>query len=165
VRNRIILFIFTLSTWSLLVWPPDAQHIMVGAVISLVVTYLTGDMFIKSLGPLFRPASYYYFFCVLAPLFFVEYLKASFKVASWVIRPSMPIEPGIIKVKTVLKTEMALTLMANIITLTSDTLTVDVNKDDGCFYVHSLSVKSGDSEKLITAGIKKFETLLQKIFE
>ena len=76
----------------------------------------------------------------------------------------MPINPGIVKVKTRLKTESGITALANSITLTPGTLTVDVT-DDGFLYVHWINVKAEDVEEATELIARKFEFFLEKIFE
>ena len=76
----------------------------------------------------------------------------------------MPINPGIVKVKTRLKTESGIAALANSITLTPGTLTVDVT-DDGFLYVHWINVKAEDIEGATELIARKFEFFLEKIFE
>jgi multicomponent Na+:H+ antiporter subunit E len=76
----------------------------------------------------------------------------------------MPIKPGIVKIKTKLKTESGITALANSITLTPGTLTVDLT-DDGYMYIHWINVKSDDVEQASKDIASKFEWFLEKIFE
>jgi multicomponent Na+:H+ antiporter subunit E len=57
---------------------------------------------------------------------FIEIIKANLDVALRVIKPVIPINPGIVKVKTKLKTPMGRLILTNSITLTPGTLTVDI---------------------------------------
>ena len=68
------------------------------------------------------------------------------------------------KIKTRLKSESAITALANSITLTPGTLTVDLT-DDGYLYVHWINVKSKDTEEATRMIAQKFEYFLEKIFE
>jgi multicomponent Na+:H+ antiporter subunit E len=76
----------------------------------------------------------------------------------------MPINPGIVKIKTRLKTDAGITALANSITLTPGTLTVDLT-DDGFLYVHWINVKSTDTEEATRLIAERFEYFLEKIFE
>ena len=76
----------------------------------------------------------------------------------------MPIKPGIVKIKTNLKTESGITALANSITLTPGTLTVDLT-DDGYLYIHWIYVKAEDVEGATQHIARKFEWFLEKIFE
>ena len=75
----------------------------------------------------------------------------------------MPINPGIVKVKTNLKTDIGRTMLANSITLTPGTLTVEINDD--VLYIHWINVQTEDVEKASELIVKKFEKFLLRIFE
>ena len=78
--------------------------------------------------------------------------------------PTMPIKPGIVKVRSRLKTETGLTVLASCITLTPGTLTIDVT-NDGIFYIHWLNVLSLDEEEAANHVLRRFEWFIQRIFE
>ena len=81
------------------------------------------------------------------------------------LHPRLPINPGIVKVKTVLKSDTALTFLANSITLTPGTLSVDIDKDNGILYVHWIDVKSKDIESATKIIVERFERILKNIFD
>jgi len=65
--------------------------------------------------------------------------KANVDVAYRVITGK--INPGIIKISPNLKTDLGITLLANSITLTPGTLTVDIDEDTNDLYIHWINVK------------------------
>ncbi|MFB6214396.1 MAG: Na+/H+ antiporter subunit E, partial [Candidatus Bipolaricaulia bacterium] len=67
-------------------------------------------------------------------------------------------------VKTKLKSESAKTALANSITLTPGTMTVDVS-DEGYLYVHWINVTSTEVEEATREVVGRFEWLLRRIFE
>ena len=75
----------------------------------------------------------------------------------------MPIKPGIVKVKTTLKTDIGKTLLANSITMTPGTITVDVIEDE--FYIHWIFVSSEDPKIYTNIILGRFEKYLKRIFE
>jgi multicomponent Na+:H+ antiporter subunit E len=77
----------------------------------------------------------------------------------------MPINPGIVKIKTRLKSEAALTFLANSITLTPGTLCVDIEKDEGVLYIHWINVKNKDIIKATEHISERFEKIIEKVFE
>jgi multicomponent Na+:H+ antiporter subunit E len=99
------------------------------------------------------------------PIFIWECIKANFDVAYRVGHPDLPINPGIVKVKTSLKSDTGLTFLANSITLTPGTLSVDVDQEEGFLYVHWIDVKDKDIEKATKLIIGRFEPILKRIFE
>jgi multicomponent Na+:H+ antiporter subunit E len=101
---------------------------------------------------------------VYIPVFFYCVLEANLDVVYRVLHPKMPIRPGIVKIKTNLKTDSGITALANSITLTPGTLTVDVG-DDGSMYIHWIYVRSTETEQATEIIASKFEWFLTKIFE
>jgi multicomponent Na+:H+ antiporter subunit E len=92
-------------------------------------------------------------------------IKANFDVAYRVVHPKLPIKPGIVKVKTRLKSDTGLTFLANSITLTPGTMSVDIDRENGYLYIHWINVKSADVEKATEIIVSRFEKILEKIFE
>ena len=67
------------------------------------------------------------------------------------------------RLKTCLKSEIGRTFLANSITLTPGTLTVDCIEGD--LYVHWINIVSEDPEEETNLIVSKFEKYLKKIFE
>lgn len=100
---------------------------------------------------------------VVAFIFFFLYelIKANVQVAYEVISPKFYMTPGIVRVPLDAETDMEITLLANLISLTPGTLSLDVSNDKKVLYVHSMYIS--DKEKFIS-GIKKgFERRLLEI--
>ena len=165
MKSKIIMFFVAFFAWSLLSWVPDIQHIIAGIFIAGLVAFLTGDLFISNPGKLKHPLRYWYFFFEYLPVFLWECIKANIDVAYRVIHPKLPINPGIVKVKTDLKTDTALTFLANSITLTPGTMTVDIDKEDSVLYIHWINVKATDVKGATELIVRRFEKILKKIFE
>ncbi len=164
MKTRVIFFILILIIWILLNLPVDKQNLIVGVIVSFLATLFVGDFFTHHPHKLLHPLRYFWF-VVYIPLFFWECLKANIDVALRVIHPQRPIKPGIVKVRTSLHSDTALTFLANSITLTPGTLTVDVDKENGYLYVHWINVKSQDIETATQLIVERFEKILKRIFE
>ena len=165
MKSRLVLFLVSFAVWSLLNWKPDNQHLIIGIFVALFVAFMTGDLFIKRPHVLKNPLRYLYFITYYLPVFLWECFKANIDVAYRVLHPSLPIKPGIVKVKTTLKQDTALTFLANSITLTPGTLCVDIDKDKGFLYIHWINVKEKDIEAATKIIVERFEKILRKIFE
>ncbi|PIV39786.1 MAG: cation:proton antiporter [Candidatus Omnitrophica bacterium CG02_land_8_20_14_3_00__42_8] len=164
MKSKLVLFIFGFIVWSLLTWPLDFQHLVVGLMVVAFVAFITGDLFSR------RPHHFghitrYFWFCYYVPVFLWECLKANIDVALRVLNPKLPINPGIVKVKTTLKSDTGLTFLANSITLTPGTLCVDIDAEKGILYIHWIDVKTQDIDKATQEIVGKFENILKKIFE
>jgi len=165
MKSRIILFVTAFLVWAFLSWVPDWQDLLIGAVVAFFVALITGDFFIQRPYRLKHPLRYWHFIFSYLPRFFWEVIKANIDVAYRVLHPKLPINPGIVKVKTSLKSDTALTFLANSITLTPGTLTVDIDKKDGVLYIHWIDVKAKDVQAATEIIVERFEKILKKIFD
>lgn len=165
MKSRIVLFIIAFFVWCLLSWVPDIEHIFVGIFVAIFVAFITGDLFIQRPYVLKHPMRYVYFIFWYLPVFLLEVLKANVDVAYRVLHPQLPINPGIVKVKTSLKSDTALTFLANSITLTPGTLSVDIDTDKGALYIHWIDVKAKDIDSATEKIVARFEKILKKIFD
>ena len=145
-------------------WIPDWQHLVTGVFVAWLVAFLTGDMFITR-PHLLRHLNRYLWFAYYIPIFLWECFKANIDVAYRVGHPDIPIHPGIVKVKTSLKSDTGLTFLANSITLTPGTLSVDIDREKGYIYVHWIEVRSKDVEGATKCIVERFEKILRRIFE
>ena len=114
----ITVFILSLIFWLLLTFKITVPNLIVGSVASAdLLNYFCqvflSIMFISSFSLIVISG---FLFTLL--VFIWECIKANLDVAYRVLHPAMPIRPGIVKVKTTLKSELAKTLLANSITMT-----------------------------------------------
>ena len=165
MKSKIAMFFIAFIVWCLFSWVPDWQHLIVGVFVSAFVTFIIGDLFITRPHVLIYPSRYWYFFVHYLPMFLWECIKANLDVAYRVLHPQLPICPGIVKVKVELKTDIALTALANSITLTPGTMSVDIDKENGILYVHWINVKTKDIESATKIIAERFEKVLKKIFD
>ncbi len=77
----------------------------------------------------------------------------------------MRINPGIVKVKTNLRSDFALALLANSITLTPGTVTIDISGQGENLYVHWLTVNTRDEHKIAKKIKGNYESQLRGIFK
>ncbi len=167
--RKITLMIFSFVIWFLLVWPFDPvtgklglQSVIAGVVVAILVGLLFGDKIAREL-PLSRVFSRIFWLLVYVPMVLWYVVIANLDVVYRVVHPDMPIHPGIVKVKTTLKNPAGRTMLANSITLTPGTLTVDIV--DEYLYVHWINVQAEDVEGATKKIVSKFEGMLRRIFE
>jgi len=168
--RRLVYFVLAFIIWMLLTWQFDAQVIIAGLIVSAIVAFLFHEILPKEYRVFISPVRVFWVLVYL-PVFFYYVLKANLDVVYRALHPKMPIKPGIVKIKTILKTESGITALANSITLTPGTLTVDLT-DDGdpasretFLYVHWINVKSDDVEQATELIARRFEWFLKRIFE
>jgi multicomponent Na+:H+ antiporter subunit E len=107
------------------------------------------------------PVVFYYYLKYLS-IFFIELIKANINVMRLVFSPHIDIKPGIVEIKTELKSPIGRLVLANTITLTPGTLVVDI-KDDSLF-VHCINIGSTDRAKATEEISGRFEKLLKVIY-
>jgi multicomponent Na+:H+ antiporter subunit E len=161
-------FALWLSVWMLLSWPPDIKDLLTGVAAALFVSFMTNGV-LRDTGPgpsarrsaRAAAAASAWFLCYAA-VFLWECVKANIDVAFRVLHPDIPIRPGTLRVKTGLRSDVGITFLANSVTLTPGTTTVDVDKERGYIYVHCLSIKEGQDG---VPAVGRFERILKRIFE
>jgi len=157
ITTLIIYFIFWLAYTTSLA----ANEIIMGIILSTLLSVFTYKSFSQK-NPENNIVVRIINLIKYIPVFIIEMVKANLDVARRVINPSLPINPGIIKISTDLKSDYAKLFLANSITLTPGTLTLDV-KDNNLF-IHWIDIESTDKDiqKNLISG--KFEDLLGGIF-
>ncbi|HUS91553.1 MAG TPA: Na+/H+ antiporter subunit E [Phycisphaerae bacterium] len=161
----VLCLIAGLVLWLLLFWAPidDLWVLGTGVFFALIVGALLGDIYPEGLLPkVLNPVRWLYFLIYL-PYFLWYCIRANFDVALRVIHPDVPIQPGIVKVRTTLTSDMAKTFLANSITLTPGTLTMDIDGQD--LYIHWINIHTRDAAKRTAEICERFEPLLRRIFE
>lgn len=158
----IIYFIIGFCLWLLLTWSVNLDHLIAGVIVVLVGTIIFGGYFTDK--PVkFLQLHRLFWFIIYIPVFIWYMFKANIDVAYRVLHPERPIKPGIIKIRTTLKTDIAKVFLANSITLTPGTMTCDI--DDDYLYIHWIWVQSTEIEKASKIIAGGFEKYLRRIFE
>jgi multicomponent Na+:H+ antiporter subunit E len=158
----VTLFILSLIFWLLLTFEFTMSNIIVGAVSSIICSLFFGKVFVTNVYKLLQPKRYFWFIIYLF-IFIWECMKANIDVAYRVLHPAMPIRPGIVKVKTTLKSDMAKMLLANSITMTPGTISVDIIDDN--LYIHWIYIRSEDPEVYTGIITGAFEKYIKRIIE
>ncbi|MEM9221723.1 MAG: Na+/H+ antiporter subunit E [Pseudomonadota bacterium] len=98
----------------------------------------------------------------LAFTFLWELIKSSVNVAIIVLSPRRTLRPAIIAYPLNLKTDAEITLLANLITLTPGTLSMDVSDDRQTLYIHAIDAPEPDA---VVSDIKaSFEGRIARVF-
>ena len=117
-----------------------------GICFSLAVAAVSRNYLCRSRNfRMLNPVRWFYFIIYGFGPFFISMAKANLDVAYRVITGR--IRPGIVKIDPGLKTDFGLTFLANSITLTPGTLSVDVDEEHNYLYVHWIRVKKGEEKK------------------
>lgn len=150
------LFGMLLLFWLLLNGSVALGTVGVGVVVAaLIVIFFGGSLSFLS-GHRLTPDA------LIATVFYVgffvkELVKANLQMAAIVLKPQLPIDPAIVKVRTRLTNPVARLLLANSITLTPGTLSVEVKGE--WLYVHWVTATTTDPQEAtheIVAGFEKY---------
>ncbi|NJE60353.1 Na+/H+ antiporter subunit E [Thermococcus sp. 21S7] len=146
-----------------------ARDLMPGAVVTLIIAAFMRDLLTEDIRRSGHIVEKILYFTLLylpqyAVIMAFRLLESNLKVAKNVV--FMDIKPGIVKIKTDLHSDTGVTILANSITLTPGTLTLDVKKKLGetYLYVHWIDLETLNREK---AGEKikgDIEEWLKKVF-
>jgi multicomponent Na+:H+ antiporter subunit E len=156
------LFILTFLFWLLLTFEVSLGNLVAGALASLITSLLFSRYFFTNVKKLIQPLRYFWLVVYLF-IFTWECIKANFDVAYRVLHPAMPIKPGIVRVNTDLQSDFAKTMLANSITMTPGTISVDII--DNTLYVHWIYVSSSDPQVYSQKISGRFEKYIKKIFD
>lgn len=177
MMKRVGTFLTAYVVWLLLVFPYDkgrlaegfssawdGQSLWLGLLVALVVALLVPESLSREPAKLLSPRRWFWGLVYL-PVLFYHIVAANLQVVYIVLHPELPIRPGTVKVRTSLRTEAGRTALANSITLTPGTLSVDIDDEEGALYVHWIAVGAEDEEGATREIVGRFEPLLRRIFE
>lgn len=150
--NLILAFTWALATGSL-----SERNLVLGFVVGLVVLQLVGP----AVGDA-RYGTRLFRIAALATIFLKELLVSSVRVAISVLSPRLTMEPAVIAVPLDVDSDAEITLLANLISLTPGTLSIDVAEDRSCIYVHAMY--GGDPDQLAQEIKDTFERRIREAF-
>jgi len=149
--NHLLYNILLAIAWTLLTGKATIPSFTAGLVIGYLLLWISrpalgGEAYFRKIPLVF-----------MFMLFFIkELVIANLKVAFDILTPKDYMEPGIIAFPLDARTDMEITLFANLLTLTPGTLSLDVSRDRKTLYVHALYVTSADAfRKELKEGLEK----------
>lgn len=160
-RAMATLFATLFLFWVLLNGSVAADILIVGAVAAFIIAFIFRDGLavfseFKATPRAFGMALLY------IPYFFKELVKSNLHIARVVLSPSLPISPAIVKVRTRLKSPMGRLLLANSITLTPGTLTVELEGE--WLYIHWVNAEVTDINAATASIVAGFEKYLEVMY-
>jgi len=141
--------------------PLGPEDIMLGLIGSIIVAVVTRGYFARNDNYRMLSPRRLAMFIPYAGVLFIEMAKANLDVAYRVITGK--INPGIVRIQPGLKQDLAVTMLANSITLTPGTLTVDVDPRSNDLFIHWINVPEDADPTESIAG--KFIKWIRRIAE
>lgn len=140
----LIYLLFTAGTGTLGVW--SLSELIMGALLSLLVGAVSRTFFCRCRDyRMVNPLRWILLMVYAVVPFFLEMARANVDVAYRVITGR--IRPGIVCVTSDLKSDLGIVMLADSITLTPGTLTIDINEKTHDLYVHMINIPVGDEAK------------------
>ncbi len=156
----LLVLVVSFLFWLLLTASIDPQELVAGLLVSIVVTFMASPRLGILAGIRWSPASLVAMGRFLG-VFTLALLRANLDMARRVLSPSLPIRPALVEVKTALRSDLGRLMLANSITLTPGTLTVDVEGDR--LLVHWVDSTPGtDLESATREIVEQFEFHLRE---
>ena len=141
--SRYILLLLFVGVWLAVSGSVTPANILFGLIVSALALGLIRHQIPKGGRHRLRPVRV----LSLLLLFFKELALSAWKVAVMVTRPKLDVQPGIFAYPLRLPTDFEITLLANLITLTPGTLSVDVSEDKTTLYVHAIDCSNIEAAK------------------
>lgn len=144
--------------WLLLVNQLSAGHLLLGAVLGWLIPLATASFWPEPIR-IGHPLTLLRYLGVLI----IDIVRGSFHVARLILQGPGRLRPAFVRVPLALRTDLAISLLANTISLTPGTVSVLLAADRRSLVVHTLDTDDGDA---LVAEIKqRYEVPLRKIFE
>jgi multicomponent Na+:H+ antiporter subunit E len=137
------------------------ESVLTGAAISAVMAFIFVRHFPAWADIRLTPTRLFHFIRYTG-VFIVEMVRANITMLGYVYAPRIDINPGILKIKTRLKTPVGRLALANSIALTPGSLVVDLDGDT--LTVHWLNMQTTDPEQATRIIVGPFESDLEKTF-
>ena len=121
--------------WAAVVGSVDTAHLLTGFVVGYLVLWIARPVLgsTRYFGKFFEALRFVTFFLY-------ELVLSNLRVAWDVLTPKAYRRPGVVAVPLDAETDAEITLLANLVTLTPGSLSLDVSPDRGCLYVHAMFV-------------------------
>lgn len=159
-RRMLLGFAGVFVLWLLLTASLDPQEVVAGLLVAVLVPLLSFSHLHLLDGIRLRPGLPWYVLRFILT-FFLALIQANIDMARRVLSPSLPVCPGLVEVRTQLHSPLGRLLLANAITLTPGTLSVDVRADT--LIVHWVDVSPGsDIDRATGIIVDRFERHLRE---
>lgn len=162
MRYFLIRMMLLTLAWAVLQGSFSLVNLLIGAILSIVLLWflrpLYEDTWSSSEPVTFRStveqAKQFFWVIELLAYFVYELVLSSVQVAAAVLRPNMRLTPGVVALPLDAKSDLEITVLANLISLTPGTLSLEVAPDKTKLYIHSMFVE-GEEAAETSAYIKR----------
>ena len=131
---------------------------------TIVVGFIVGSVIIYMMRRFFGGRFYLHRFLSIIKLiliFISETIQSTIVVIKHIITPKINIEPGIFSYKTILHSELEVTTLALLLTLTPGSVVMEVNEEGNVFYIHAMDINRYKSD--LEKSLKTFEKAIMEV--
>lgn len=153
---QILINILTAVIWMFLQSSFTPASFVFGYLIGLLILFILRRFLVFDFYPRKLWAIVKLFF-----LFVVELTKANVDMVKVVLQPKLNNQPGIVAVRTELDSNVEITLLAALISLTPGTISMDFSDDNKTIYIHSIDVP--DKDEMIEEIRNSFERAIMEV--
>nr|WP_321445034.1 Na+/H+ antiporter subunit E [uncultured Cohaesibacter sp.] len=157
MQNLLLVNILLALVWAAVSSSFTVPNLLFGFMLGMIVLFILREQ-IGTFGYLGRARRVGSLFL----LFLTELMKSAFRVARLALSPKLNLRPGFIAYELTTDRDIEITILANMITLTPGTLSVDVSDDKKTLYIHA--VNFDDLEVLRTEIREGFERKIMEAF-
>lgn len=164
----IVTFVLCMAFWVLLTWNFSSGELTAGALVSLAAALFASRFMVhENAFHLLNPAKLFGLIYYVLVVFPVELIKANVDVAKRCLGGCKDINPGIVKVPVDLESEYGQSMLANSITLTPGTITMDITEEDGqtYYYIHWIDVTAPSGKEAGDAIKGTLEKGVRRVFK
>jgi len=152
----LVRLLFLVLVWVALQGTLSVGNVLLGLLFGVAILQVSAPLFdsddaaeSKQLRDGVRPLRRLWRVFVLLLVFLRELVVSALQVARYTVQPTLRIRPAIIEYPLDVQTDREITMLANLISLTPGTLSLDVAPDCHCLYVHAISVETDDGAEVI----------------
>ncbi len=157
VIHLILAGVASRALFQYLEWQETALSIAGAFLAIMLLLWLTAALYSKSYFRKLPKA------LSLVLFFLKELIVASIEVAYDVVTVHHMAQPGIIALPLEARTDLEITFLANMISLTPGTLSIDVSEDKSILFIHALYIKGGEVDAFKQSIKSGFERRLLEI--
>ena len=152
-----LLSLCLLFVWMLLVDSSSLGQWLLGALLGCLIPLLT-QLFWITPPRVYRPVK----LCLFLLRVLGDIVVANLQVAKLILGPVERLRPAFVEIPMLLEDDLALTMLASVISLTPGTVSADLSDDRKTLLVHSLDV--ADEDALIAEIKSRYEAPLLEVF-
>ncbi len=140
--------------------------IVTGVAVAVLAGIITANLLVYDYRKLYNPLRLFWLLAYAAYYLTVAEIKAHVDVARRILHPKLPVNPAIVRVPFEVDSDYSIVTIANSITNTPGTVTVDLNTGKKVLYVHWIDASKGLAPEVTRESISRtFEFFAKKIFE